>query len=250
MFQQTFIEATARTNRGWTVLVSSSAQLALIGALLVVPLLRPEMLPKTLLQTMLALPPTPPPPPPAPAATMAAHVQRTVPRPFDSAHLFEPRKVPDKVAIVTDADLPVVDNGVPGGVLNGVPGGTGTALNPIFTDLVAPPAPQPVVAKAEPTAVVPRVKMGGTVLQGKLIYGPKPPYPPLALHSRLEGRVQFSAVIARDGTVQSLTVVSGHPLFIQAALEAVRHWRYAPTLLNGDPVEVVSSIVVEFTLNH
>src|SRR5208337_2375831 len=105
MFQQTFTEATARTNRGWTVLVSCSAQLALIGALLVVPLMRPEMLPKTLLRTMLALPPAPPP-------IQAAHRQRTMPRPFDSAKLFEPGKVPDKVAILTDAELPVVENGV------------------------------------------------------------------------------------------------------------------------------------------
>lgn len=250
MFQQTFTEATARTNRGWTVLVSCSAQLALIGALLVVPLMRPEMLPKTLLRTMLALPPAPPPPPPAPAAIQAAHRQRTMPRPFDSAKLFEPGKVPDKVAILTDAELPVVENGVPGGVPNGVPGGTGTAMSPIFNDIIAPPAPQPSIAKAEPPAVPPRVRMGGNVLHGKLIYGPKPPYPPLALRSRIEGQVQFSAVIARDGTVQSLTVVSGHPLFIQAALEAVRHWRYAPTLLNGEPVEVISSIIVEFTLNR
>ncbi len=249
MFQQTFTEATARTNRGWTVLVSSSAQLALIGALLVVPLMRPEMLPKTLLRTMLALPPTPP-PPPAPAATPPAHLQRTPLRPLDSPRLFEPRKVPDKVAILTDAELPVVENGVPGGIPNGVPGGTGTAMSPIFNDIIAPPAPQPSIAKAQPAAVPPRVRVGGNILQGKLIYGPKPSYPLLALRARIEGQVQFSAVIARDGTVQSLTVVSGHPLFIQAALETVRHWRYAPTLLNGEPVEVISSIVVEFTLNR
>jgi protein TonB len=250
MFQQTFIEATARTNRGWTVLTSAALQLVLIAALLAVPLVRPEMLPKTLLQTMLALPPTPPPAPPAPAATQLAHVQRPVPRPFDSKHLFEPREVPDKVAMLNDADLSEAIDGVPGGVPNGVPGGTGTAMSPVFTDLLAPPAPAPPAAKPAAPAAVPRVRLGGQILQGKLIYAPKPSYPVLALRARVEGQVQLAAVIARDGAVLNLTVVSGHPLLVQAALDAVRHWRYAPTLLNGDPVEVISTIVVNFTLNH
>jgi protein TonB len=218
---------------------------------MIVSLVRPEVLPRTLLQTLLAIPPMPPPPPPPPTtSTEVSRVYRPVPRPFDSARLLEPAAVPDKIAILTDVELPPAPNGVPGGMPYGVPGGIGTSTNPVFNDLLAPPAPQPPVAKAAPPAVVPRLKIGGNVLQGKLVYGPKPVYPPLALRARIEGTVQFTAVVGRDGTVQSLTLVSGHPLLAQAALEAVRQWRYAPTLLNGEPVEVISPIVVEFSLNR
>lgn len=250
MFQQSFSEATARTNRGWTVLVSSALQIALVSAISLVPLLRPEILPKTLLQTMLTVPPTPPPPPPPPALTQAAHLPRAVPRPFNSTGLFEPATVPDKVAILSDAELPVDSSGVPGGLQGGVPGGTGTSADSLFKSLQARSEPRPPVVKAEPPAVIPRLQVGGQVQAGKLIYGPKPLYPPLALRTRTEGTVQLTAVIGRDGTVQNLSVVSGHPLFVQAALEAVRQWRYAPTLLNGDPVEVVSPITVTFSLNR
>jgi len=250
MFQDSFIEATARTNRGWTVLASSALQTALVSALLVVPLLRPELLPKTLLQTMLAVPPMPPPPPPPPAATQTAPVQHAVLRHFDSVRLFEPKAVPDKVAILADADLPVAQIGVPGGIEGGVPGGTGTTADSLLNNLVAKSGTPPPVAKAEPPAVIPRLQVGGNVQAGKLKYGPKPIYPPLALQTRTEGTVQLTAVIGRDGTVLSLSVVSGHPMLVQAALQAVRQWRYAPTLLNGDPVEVISPIVVSFSLNR
>jgi periplasmic protein TonB len=78
----------------------------------------------------------------------------------------------------------------------------------------------------------------------------EPLYPPLARQIRLEGRVELHAIIARDGSVQSLEAISGHPLLIPAALEAVRQWRYRPTILNGQPVEVDTHITVIYTLNH
>jgi protein TonB len=68
--------------------------------------------------------------------------------------------------------------------------------------------------------------------------------------ARISGSVRFTAIIARDGTIQNLTLVSGHPLLVQAATEAGRQWRYRPTLLNGDPVEVIAPIEVIFTLNQ
>jgi protein TonB len=79
---------------------------------------------------------------------------------------------------------------------------------------------------------------------------PKPSYPPLARQARIQGVVKFNAVIGRDGTIQNLTLVSGHPLLVPSATEAVRQWRYQPTLLNGDPVEVVTQIDVNFTLSQ
>jgi periplasmic protein TonB len=72
----------------------------------------------------------------------------------------------------------------------------------------------------------------------------------LAKQARIQGTVRFNAVIGRDGTIQNLTLASGHPLLVPAATEAVRQWVYQPTLLNGEPVEVVTQIDVNFTLSQ
>jgi periplasmic protein TonB len=90
--------------------------------------------------------------------------------------------------------------------------------------------------------------VGGGVQSAKLIFGPKPLYPPIARAARTQGTVRIQAVIARDGSIQHLQVVSGPPLLIAVALEAVQRWRYQPTLLNGQPVEVITEIDVNFTL--
>jgi TonB family protein len=93
-----------------------------------------------------------------------------------------------------------------------------------------------------------RIRVGGNVQQTKLVSLPPPVYPPLAKQARIQGVVKLNATIAKDGTVQHLEVISGHPLLIQAALDAVRQWVYQPTLLNGQPVEVQTDIDVNFTL--
>ena len=77
-----------------------------------------------------------------------------------------------------------------------------------------------------------------------------PVYPPLAKQARIQGTVRLNAIISRDGTIQNLQLVSGHPLLAPAALAAVKQWVYEPTLLNGEPVEVVTVIDVNFTLSQ
>ena len=76
-----------------------------------------------------------------------------------------------------------------------------------------------------------------------------PVYPPLAKQARIQGVVRFTAIIGKDGTIQNLQLVSGHPLLVEAARQAVSQWQYKPTLLNGEPVEVVTQIDVNFTLS-
>ena len=76
----------------------------------------------------------------------------------------------------------------------------------------------------------------------------KPLYPPLARQARIQGNVVLHAIIDKDGKVAQLEVVSGHPLLVQAALDAVKQWRYRPTQLNGEPVEVDTTITVTFTM--
>ncbi|MEN6535929.1 MAG: energy transducer TonB, partial [Bryobacteraceae bacterium] len=95
-----------------------------------------------------------------------------------------------------------------------------------------------------------RIRVGGNVQQAKLVRQPRPVYPPLARQARIQGQVRLAAVISRDGTIQELQVVAGHPLLIQAALDAVKQWVYQPTLLNGEPVEVFTQIDVNFTLSQ
>ena len=83
-----------------------------------------------------------------------------------------------------------------------------------------------------------------------LIYGPKPDFPQLAKMARIQGAVRLEALIAKDGTIKGLKVISGHPLLVKAALQAVHIWRYQPTLLNGQPVEVETEIDVNFSLQE
>jgi protein TonB len=86
------------------------------------------------------------------------------------------------------------------------------------------------------------------VQAAKVIAQPQPQYPALARQARIQGNVVLHAIIGKDGRVGELEVVSGHPLLVQAALDAVKNWRYQPTQLNGDPVEVDTTITVSFVL--
>jgi len=93
-------------------------------------------------------------------------------------------------------------------------------------------------------------RLGALVAAQNLISQPKPAYPPEAKAARVQGTVTFEALIGKDGTVQNLHLLSGHPLLVQAAMQAVQQWVYKPTLLNGQPVEITTTIDVNFTLSN
>ena len=95
-----------------------------------------------------------------------------------------------------------------------------------------------------------RIKQGGQVQAAMIINRVQPMYPPLARQTRISGTVRLHAIIGKDGSVQQLEVISGHPLLVQSALDAVRQWKYRPTLLNTEPVEVDTTIDVIFSLNQ
>jgi periplasmic protein TonB len=219
----------------------------LIGVTFMIPLIYTEALPKAQLMTFLAAPPPPPPPPPPPAAAPPKVVVKRV-----SAEdmMKAPTVIPKSIAQVKDEPEPPPQAaaGVVGGVPGGVPGGSaGGVLGGIIGSLGtgAPPPPPP------PKAATPkRIRVGGQVEQAKWIFHPNPEYPPLAKMARIQGSVRLEAVISKDGTIQDLKVLSGHPLLVKAALDAVSRWRYQPTLLNGEPVEVVTEIDVNFTLSE
>jgi protein TonB len=232
-----------KTNQGWTVILSAVIQVFILVILILIPLIYTEALPKAAFATLLVAPPPPPPPPP-PAATPVVRVQ-PVKRLMNAGVLRAPTAIPKQVTMIKEEALPpeVSSVGVTGGVPGGVPGGqAGGVLGGILGGVVggAPPPP-----KEAPKRIV----VGGNVQQARLIAKPTPVYPPLARQARIQGTVRLQAIIAKDGTIQSLEVVSGHPLLVQSALDAVRQWRYQPTLLNGEPVEVSTTIDVVFTLS-
>jgi protein TonB len=252
MFEQTFVNAGGKTNKTWTVLVSFLGQICIIVVAILIPMIYFDALPKSQLSSFLVAPPPPPPPPPPPAAA-PPHVVKVIPRQFDAGRLMAPKSIPKEVAMIKEEELPPPSSGgVVGGVPGGVPGGSaggiiGGIIGSVPTAAPPPPPPPP----AAPKPVTPqRIRVGGNVQQAKLIRQPRPIYPPLAKQARISGVVRLNAIIGKDGTIQNLTVASGHPLLVPAAMEAVKQWVYQPTLLNGDPVEVVTQIDVNFTLSQ
>jgi TonB family protein len=110
---------------------------------------------------------------------------------------------------------------------------------------------QPMQPAGRPAAATPqRIRVGGEVQKSKLLQHPDPVYPPLALQARISGVVRLNAVIGKDGTVENLTVISGHPLLVPSAMQAAKQWVYQPTLLNGQAVEVATQIEVNFSLSQ
>ncbi len=224
-----------KTNKGWGFVLSGIVQATILAVLVLIPLIYTEALPKAMLSTLLIAPPPPPPPPPPP--TPVKTIIKPVARLIQSGKLMQPRAIPKEVAVFKEAELPpdVINNtGVQGGVFGGIPG-QGMVSGP-----VAPPPPKPTA----PT----RVKQGGNVTAASIITQTRPLYPPLARQARIQGNVVLHAIIDKDGKVAQLEVISGHPLLVQSALDAVKQWRYKPTQLNGDPVEVDTTITVTFTM--
>src|SRR5262249_28307649 len=93
-----------------------------------------------------------------------------------------------------------------------------------------------------------RVRISSGVANGQLISQPKPIYPVIARNNRIAGTVILKALISKSGNIENLQVVSGHPMLTQAALDAVRQWKYRPYILNGEPVEVETTVQVNFNL--
>jgi protein TonB len=225
-----------------TIPIAYVIECIIVGVTILVPLIYTEALPKAQLMTFLVAPPPPPPPPPPPAAAPPVRVIRRV---TAEDIMRAPTVIPKSIAQIKDEPLQASSVGVVGGVPGGMPGGTpGGVLGSIISSAAAAPPPPPPPKAATPK----RIRVGGQVEAARLIFQPKPEYPPLAKMARIQGTVRLEAIISRDGTIQDLRVVSGHPLLVKSAIEAVQRWRYQPTLLNGEPVEVVTEVDVNFTL--
>jgi len=244
MFEDSLVESGGKlkTKQKATTVVSFVLQILLIGVLVLLPLVFTEALPKQQLMTFLVAPPPPPPPPPPPAAAPEIKVVKKMTTELDNGELRTPTKIPKKIQMIKEDEAPPSTGvaGVVGGVPGGVPGG---AIGGVLGSVISS------TPTAVPKAATPqRVRVSQGVSQGLLIHQVKPTYPPLARQARIQGTVVLQAVIGKDGNIQGLKVVSGHPMLAPAALEAVKQWKYKPYYLNGEPVEVDTTINVNFTL--
>jgi len=240
MFEDSLIESgnKLKTKRLATSIVSFFGQFLLLGILILIPLIYTEALPKTQLMTFLVAPPPPPPPPPPPAAVVkVVKVQSDL----VNGQLRQPTKIPQKVQIIKEEEAPpAMAGGVMGGVPGGVPGGS---MGGVIGGMINSTAAIPKVATPQ------RVRVSSGVSAGNLIKRVQPNYPPLARQARIQGQVVLQAEISKEGTIQNLQLISGHPMLAPAAIEAVKQWRYKPYLLNGEPVAVDTQVVVNFTLS-
>lgn len=238
MFDQ-LVESTNKktTHKVWTVWLSALIQALILGILILIPLIYTSALPSAMMTTFLVAPPPPPPPPP-PAVKVIVKPQ---PKFIQQGKLVAPTVIPKKIQMIKEEEQP--DVGMTGGVPGGVPGGSpGGVLGGIIGGAPGglPPPPKPVE----------RMRIGGNVMAANLIRKVDPVYPQIAKTAHISGSVILHAIIAKDGTIQELSVVSGPPLLQRAALDAVKQWRYKPTLLNTQPVQVDTTITVIFNLGE
>lgn len=244
MFEDSLIESGGKlkTKRGRTSAIAFVIQIGIIVVMILIPLIFTEALPRTQLMTLLVAPPPPPPPPPPPAAA-PVRVVKHIETDIMNGELRTPTKIPKKVEMIKEdeAPPPVVSTGVVGGVPGGVPGGSMGGV--IGSVLSSTPTVAPKIATPQ------RVRVSSGVQSGLLVRKVNPAYPPLARQARIQGTVILQALISKEGSITNLQLVSGHPMLAPAAIEAVKQWRYRPYLLNGEPVEVETTIQVNFTLS-
>lgn len=240
MFQQTFVDSVQPTKKQYTVMMSLLLQVGVVGVLTVLPLVYTAVLPGAQLRSLLV---APVPPPPKAIVHQVSSNPPVVRARFNA--MVTPISAPRTIAQVERAAPEI---GVEGSV--GSPGVENGILPSLVGAIVAeqPLAPAvPEIAKAQQSGPV---HVGGAVAESRVVHRVVPLYPPIAQSIRVEGVVEFSATISKEGNIENLQLIHGHPLLAKAAEAAVLQWKYRPTLLNGRPVEVITDIVVNFRLNR
>ncbi|HWG19340.1 MAG TPA: energy transducer TonB [Terracidiphilus sp.] len=237
MFEDSTFESTGRIrtrSRGWSVaalLLNGSV----LAALIVIPLIYPEALPKQMMSILLVAP-SPPPAAPKPLPQQPAQVFHGQ-RQLVGLNLTAPTQIPTTIRQINTPEQ------APGNQLITMDTGPGIPGSDPFRDSGARPVP---VVRAAPRGPF-RVSQG--VAEGMILQKTLPRYPPIALASRTQGTVVLQAVISKAGTIEDIHVVRGSPMLQQAAIDAVSQWRYRPYLLDGQPVAVETTVVVVFSLN-
>jgi protein TonB len=237
MFEDALMESSNKIktrSRYWSLL-AVLINCGVLIALIIWPLLHPDALP---VQIMAALLVAPSPPPPAPLAQVSQPRVQARSQLLDN-RIQAPSKIPKDIKLDKEvASSPPTMTGVIGaeGMADGARGGS---LNDLFSGA------GPAVVKPPPPRTL---TISSGVMAGNLVDRTIPQYPAIARAARIQGTVVLQATIAKDGTIQNLRVINGPPMLQQAAIDAVRSWRYKPYLLNGEPVEVETTINVVFNL--
>jgi protein TonB len=226
-----------RSRRGLTALTSFGLQALAVAVLLVLPLLRPAGLPLfRALSTPVSLGR---PLGEAPAPRMRTGTNTLAPSNPRDITLRMPRRIPTSIPATSDEGPPSI--GTSGPYIPGAGPGSPVGVPNSFSTSTSPIMPVP----PRPAASLVRISH---MSEGDLVHKVLPTYPPLARSARIQGQVVLQAVISKQGVIENLQVLTGHPMLVPAALEAVRQWRYRPYVLNNEPVEVETQITVNFSL--
>ena len=238
VFTESLLESSA-PRLGWTTLLSFALQTVAIAALVLLPLFYTQALPAIVALGSLIGPP----PGEVPRAdSPGRHSNRGSTSELVGNTVREPIVIRKGIADIRD------EGGAPASMPDlgfAVPGGTGSRDGSAQIMSLLTPPPKPSAPPPSPTRPFP---ISGGIAQGFLIRQVRPVYPPLAIAAHVQGSVVLSAIISRTGMIEQLHVVSGHPLLVRSAIEAVEQWRYRPYLLNGLPVDVETQITVNFIL--
>lgn len=238
MFEDSLMESGNRKKRKskWSF-VALLINFGALFAFVIWPLLHPEALPRQMMATLMVAPSPPPAPPPAaPAPKVQAKSEML------NTELQAPSRIPKAIKQVNEEAIPPSIMGVQRveGLSYDTPGGMSTIIG--------------AVATGQPTVVKPRaptsLNVSSGVMAGNLIEKTMPQYPAIPKAAHIQGTVVLQATISKSGSIQNLRVISGPPMLQQAAMDAVRSWRYKPYLLNGEPVEVETTINVVFNLGE
>jgi protein TonB len=232
-----------RSHRGWTTLASFALQALAVGSLLLLPLVYREGIPhlRSLTRDLVAPASLPAPSPPPNVYRVARTTTSNV---LPDGRIIAPRSIPAQTEQLTETVAPppvdlnqigVISRLGDRSAINGVPYGNGNGPYAF-----APPPPP------KPIATPPRVSR---MMEGNLLHRVQPDYPALAKAAHIQGTVVLRAIIGKQGTIEHVQVVDGHPMLVRAAMEAVSRWQYQPYYLNGEPVEVETQVKVNFVLS-
>jgi periplasmic protein TonB len=238
MFEDSLVESRVgpvSSSKRWTMLASIGLQVAVVGVVMMLPLLHPEAMPFRLEAPKVLMPLMPKPPVPVVVERESAASSSSVTMPSVTRSLI-PTLLPGRDAAANDAP-PLVPFGSGMRMTDGLPSGIGV-----------PVGNGPVVSVAPARAPAAPLQVSKGVLQGMLIAPIRPVYPVIAKAAGVQGTVVVEAVISRKGTIESLHVVSGPAMLQSAALDAIREARYQPYRLNGEPTEVQTTITVNFRM--
>ncbi len=245
MFEQSILAGDTAANKTKALAASLAVQSLAVAVAILIPLIFGDRLPRLQPWIATSLPlraqPQPQPVKTTAIASSVRSILRTPLRMYNAASLNPRRPETIGATILSDSDTFSPSFTGPG---IGFGPSTGSALRSI---VAMPPAAPPPAAPIPKAPEKPRL-VGGDVQAAKLIRKIIPQYPPLAKQARISGTVQLTGVIAKDGSIEQLQVISGNPLLVPAAVAAVKQWLYEPTFLNGQPVEVIAPIDVIFTL--